>query len=115
MSMPATKATTPWKTCWPAPARMRPRRWRKPRSRRCPPWWHRRRLRLRRRSRRAGLAAVEQRRFYRTPEPAQAFGEQGAGVAQAVAADAEFEPAVVAGELQGVGHGLIGQRPVAID
>src|SRR4051794_27463116 len=48
------------------------------------------------------------------PEPAERVGQDGAAVSVAVETLAVDEPVVVPRELQGLGHLLVGQRPVAV-
>ncbi len=55
--------------------------------------------------------ALRPEQFLR-PQPAQRFGQNGAGVLAVVAAIAVDELVIVLGELQGRGHLLVGQGPI---
>ncbi len=64
---------------------------------------------------RSSLALLRRRpRLVVPPEPAERVRQDGAAVAVAVEAVAVDELVIVVGELEGLGHLLVGQRPVAV-
>src|SRR5665213_4133780 len=110
--MPSTSSSTPW---WPPtpPSPSSRCRW----CCCCRGYWCARRTPsfTKRRPRRASPSRTDAppRSGLRRPKPAQRIGEHRAAVGQAVAAFAEDELDLVAGELERRGHLFVGQRPAA--